>query len=100
MPSGFVNFGINPRSGVADWGFYLAPDAPRGSGSALGAAALAYAFRELKVRKVCGEAMADNERSVRFHLRLGFREEGRGQRVDGGVAREVIRFELLAEEFR
>ena len=39
-PTGFVKFGAKAAKKNAEWGFYIAPDAPRGSGSALGNASL------------------------------------------------------------
>lgn len=101
-PCGFVQFGPFERDGASPWGFYLAPDAPAGSGRLLGEAALDFAFDQLAVHKISGEALADNERSIRFHLRLGFREEGRflEQHFDGRQHRDVVRFGLLADDWR
>ena len=56
---GFVNTPLeNPDAQRATWGFYLDPLSPRGRGQALGHAALVYAFEELKLHKLCGEALA------------------------------------------
>jgi RimJ/RimL family protein N-acetyltransferase len=60
-----------------DWGFYVAPDAPKGSGTLLGQRALAFAFEEMQVHKLFGQVIAKNIASIRFHERLGFRHEGR-----------------------
>ena len=46
---GFVNITRTRCPDVADWGFYLAPDAPRGSGQELGTQALNYAFVQLSL---------------------------------------------------
>ncbi|MBF5058084.1 N-acetyltransferase GCN5 [Alcanivorax sp. 521-1] len=99
-PAGFVNL-TERGGGVADWGFYLAPDAPRGSGWELGKLALRRAFTSLGLSKVCGEALAYNERSIRFHVRLGFHEEGRlrEQHDDGDDRHDVICFGLLRREW-
>lgn len=72
VAQGFVNFHRVAAGGVADWGFYLAPDVPRGTGHLLGRTALNYAFAEIGLHKVCGQALAYNERSIRFHHKLGF----------------------------
>ena len=53
-PLGFVNFTRTRCREIADWGFYLAPEAPKGSGRKLGNSALNYAFFELALHKVCG----------------------------------------------
>lgn len=102
-PLGFVNLNVvDTAAGRADWGFYLAPEAPRGSGQGLGQCTLTYAFTTLKLHKLCGEVLADNTRSQRFHERLGFRREAthRDHFHDGNTYHDVIGFGLLAEEWR
>jgi UDP-4-amino-4,6-dideoxy-N-acetyl-beta-L-altrosamine N-acetyltransferase len=84
-PLGFVQFKPVSKGGIADWGFYARPDAPKGSGSKLGQAALAHAFEKLGLQKVCGQAIDSNVASIAFHQKLGFTEEGRlreQQRID------------------
>jgi UDP-4-amino-4,6-dideoxy-N-acetyl-beta-L-altrosamine N-acetyltransferase len=102
VPSGFVQFGPFDPAGAAPWGFYVAPGAAAGTGTALGAAALDFAFGELGLHKVSGEALAHNERSIRFHLRLGFNQEGRliARHFDGRDHHDVLRFGLLAVDWR
>lgn len=98
---GFVSFTRLASDGVADWGFYVAPDAPKGSGYQLGKAALDHAFGALRLHKVCGQALAFNERSIAYHLRLGFREEGvlRDQHFDGSRYHAIVCFGLLKDEW-
>ena len=100
VPAGFVSFALGDEAGVADWGFYLAPEAARGQGQALGAAALEFAFKELKLGKVCGEALEDNERSIKFHERLGFAREGVLRRAAAGQTVGIVRFGLAASAWR
>ena len=100
VPAGFVSFALGDQAGVADWGFYLAPDAARGQGQALGTAALEFAFKELKLSKVCGEALEDNERSIKFHERLGFAREGVLRRAAAGQSVGVVCFGLAASAWR
>lgn len=101
VPRGFVNISATRSASVADWGFYLAPDSGPGTGAALGAATLEYAFARLKLHKLCGEVIGYNARSIRFHERLGFSREGvlRDQYFDGEKYHNVIRFGLLAAEW-
>lgn len=101
IPLGYVNFKKTAVSAVADWGFYLATDAPKGTGSQLGTAALNYAFRQMKLHKVCGQALGYNEKSKGFHLRLGFKREGvlRQQYFNGKDYHDVECFGLLASEW-
>jgi len=101
QPLGFINIRkIVP--GVAEWGFYAAPEAPRGTGRKLGETALQYAFSQAGMHKVCGEALSYNERSIKFHLSLGFQQEGvlRAQHFDGRQHYDVLRFGLLASDWQ
>lgn len=101
VPMGFANITlVNTSARRAEWGFYLAPDAPRGSGQRLGRATLTYAFDTLGLHKLCGEALAFNTRSIRFHERLGFIREAtlRDHHFDGQAFHDVIGFGLLASD--
>ncbi|MCE8040705.1 UDP-4-amino-4,6-dideoxy-N-acetyl-beta-L-altrosamine N-acetyltransferase [Halomonas daqingensis] len=101
IPMGFANIAIvNATARRAEWGFYLAPDALRGSGHRLGRAVLAYAFETLCLHKLCGEALAFNTRSIRFHERLGFTREAtlRDHHFDGQSFHDVVGFGLLASD--
>ena len=73
---GYVQFSKVENGGVADWGFYVRPDAPKGTGRKLGVMALNHAFGSLKLHKVCGQAIASNQASIAFHQHLGFALEG------------------------
>jgi UDP-4-amino-4,6-dideoxy-N-acetyl-beta-L-altrosamine N-acetyltransferase len=100
-PMGFVQFSQKCGTPVADWGFYTAPMAPKGIGQRLGHAALNYAFQHINLHKVCGQALAFNEASIRFHNRMAFTQEGvlRDQHFDGEVYHDVICFGLLQSEW-
>lgn len=102
-PDGVIGFThIDTTSHKACWGFYAAPTAPRGTGTRLGSEALDYAFAELGLHKLNAEVIAGNLASVNFHLKLGFRQEGyfRAEHFDGAQYVDVVRFGLLAEEWR
>jgi RimJ/RimL family protein N-acetyltransferase len=62
---------------------------------------LAYFFRELRYQKVNVEVYAFNEPSLRLHLRLGFREEGRLRRMirTAGAYHDEIILGMTVEEF-
>jgi UDP-4-amino-4,6-dideoxy-N-acetyl-beta-L-altrosamine N-acetyltransferase len=101
-PLGFVQFNQVCQGGIADWGFYVRPDAPKGSGSKLGQAALAYAFKNLGLHKVCGQAIENNVTSIAFHQKLCFREEGRlreHQRI-ADQYHTLFLFGLLAKDWQ
>ena len=99
---GYVQFSQVSDGGIANWGFYVCPKAPKGTGIKLGAMALSHAFGPLKLQKVCGQAIGNNQASIAFHYRLGFvlervlRDE---QRIDGAY-HSVHCFGLLSKEWR
>lgn len=102
VPLGFINIHEFSAGGVADWGFYAAPDAPKGTGRKLGQTALHYAFIQAGLHKLCGQALAYNERSIKFHCSLGYQQEGilRDQHFDGQSYHDVVCFGLLATEWQ
>lgn len=101
-PFGYVQFNKVSQGGVADWGFYVGPYAVKGSGTKLGHAALNYAFTELGLHKICGQAIVGNEASIRFHQKLGFIQEGilRDQQSINDVYHSIICFGLHASEWQ
>lgn len=102
-PFGFVHIQLmDAEAQRAEWGFYLSPEAPRGSGLALGLAGLGYAFGTVGLHKLCGEALAGNMRSRRFHERLGFIQEAylRDHHFDGHTYHDVIGYGLLHSEWQ
>ncbi len=101
IPLGFVSIQRISSGGVADWGFYAAPEAPKGTGHALGQAAVRFAFEAIGLHKLCGRAFSFNERSIRLHLNLGFQHEGvlRQQHYDGQHYHDIVHFGLLAKEW-
>lgn len=98
---GFVQFKESNFKGVFDWGFYIAPYAPKGSGRKLGMAALDYAFNKEKLYKVCGQALQWNKPSISYHSYLGFKQEGvfQSQYFDGEVYHDLVCFGLLKDEW-
>ena len=60
------------------WGFYIGnTQAPKGSGLAMGYLAIDYVFNQIGVHKLCSEVLDYNEISRKYHMKLGFEEEGR-----------------------
>jgi UDP-4-amino-4,6-dideoxy-N-acetyl-beta-L-altrosamine N-acetyltransferase len=98
---GFVQFSNVMPGASADWGFYAAYEAPKGSGRKLGICALRFAFETLQLHKVCGQALRFNDASIRFHLSLGFQQEGvlREQQQINNVYHDLICFGLLSHEW-
>lgn len=99
---GFINLHETVTGESADWGFYAAPDAPKGTGRRLGAAALAYAFATLGLHKLSGQALVDNARSIALHEYLGFAREGvlRDHHLDGERHHDVMCFGLRVDDWR
>ena len=102
LAQGFINLHEIAAGGIADWGFYTAPNTPKGTGRRLGTCALNYAFIQLGLHKICGQVLAYNERSIQFHIRLGFQQEGilRDQHNDGEQYHDIVCFGLLASEWQ
>ncbi len=100
-PSGFVQLHERRGQGAGEWGFYAAPEAARGCGRLLGAAAIHHAFQVLGWHKLSGSTLASNERSIRMHLALGFQLEGRlrEHHFDGEERLDVCNFGLLRSEW-
>ena len=84
--------------GRCEWGFYLAPDCPRGQGhgGTLGQLALQYAFCRLNMREVHGQVLPHNAASLALHHKLGFRLE---DQTAGQNAQQALSFVLRAEDF-
>jgi UDP-4-amino-4,6-dideoxy-N-acetyl-beta-L-altrosamine N-acetyltransferase len=101
-PIGFVQFTPVFKGGVTNWGFYARPDAAKGSGRKLGQVALAHAFKELGLHKVCGQAIESNAVSIAFHQKMGFTEEGRlrDQHRIGDNYHTLFCFGLLAKDWQ
>lgn len=102
QPFGYVQFSNIVENGTADWGFFVKPGAPKGSGLILGKLALRFAFKLLKIHKVCGQAIAINTPSINFHLKLGFFQEGilREQTMIDDSYQSVYCFGLIHHEWQ
>jgi len=98
---GFVQFKKTHYPGVQDWGFFVSPDAPKGTGKKLGMAALSRAFKKDNLHKIRGEVLEGNQSSIGFHKSLGFLQEGvfRDHHFDGEVYHNIICFGLLKHDW-
>ena len=93
---------IDRQNGRCTWGFYLGEaGSPPGSGMAMGYQALEYIFENLCLRKLCGEVLASNIKSIEFHKKLGFTEEGRYLRhvLKNGRYEDVVAMALFNEDW-
>lgn len=100
-PIGLTQFKNISKDGTADWGFYLAPHAPKGSGTALAQTALNFAFANLHLHKVCGQVLATNHASIKFHGKWGFKLEGilREHLLLDNIRHDLHCFGLLKHEW-
>jgi UDP-4-amino-4,6-dideoxy-N-acetyl-beta-L-altrosamine N-acetyltransferase len=76
QPFGFMNLRVTPEHRRAEWGFYTSPGAPKGCGTKMAKATIAYAFDELKLNKLYGQVLPFNTSSISLHNKLGFKNEG------------------------
>ena len=101
-PAGYVRLDERgPGQRTGEWGFYVSPEAPRGTGRRMGAAAIAHVFSVLNWHRLAGWTLADNERSIKMHLALGFRQEGLFREFHrvGDTYLDVCCFGLLRSEW-
>ncbi|MFZ5957318.1 UDP-4-amino-4,6-dideoxy-N-acetyl-beta-L-altrosamine N-acetyltransferase [Pseudomonas knackmussii] len=101
-PLGHMNFARKSSGAIAEWGFYIAPNAPRGTGTKMGICALRHAFGVMQLKRVSAQILGYNERSIYLHRKLGFQQEGvlRSQHFDGESYHDIHCFGLLAHEWK
>lgn len=90
------------EGGLAIWAFYAGDVDLKGIGSMMEAAALEYAFNELKIRKLECEVLDFNMPVVRLHMKHGFRVEGvfrSGYEREGEVY-NIYRLGLLEKDWQ
>lgn len=102
-PVGVVNIVcIDRRNNRCHWGFYIGEhNAQRGAGSIMGYLAVEYVFGVLNIHKLCGEVLALNTKSIVFHKKLGFVEEGLLKRhvLKNGNYDDVVVMAIFKEDW-
>lgn len=99
---GFLQLQKKSRdSNVFEWGFYINPEAVRGTGTKMVQLALKKVFIEMQGIKVVGEVLAFNLPSIELHKKLGFKQEGflRQHHFMNGQYYDVNYFGLLKSEW-
>jgi len=93
---------ISLESDVYRWGFYISPDASRGTGTKMTQQALKLAFDVLNAQKIAGEVLGFNHASRSLHNKLGFREEGclKQHHYLNGQYHDLYCFGLLQSDYR
>jgi UDP-4-amino-4,6-dideoxy-N-acetyl-beta-L-altrosamine N-acetyltransferase len=96
QPAGLKSFSqIDRKNNRCHWGFYLGDtELPKGCGTVMGFLALEYIFETHGFHKVCAEAFAFNEGSIKYHERLGFVKEGCFAKhvLKNGIYEDIILF--------
>lgn len=101
VASGFVSFNLLQPGGTAEWGFYVAPESPKGIARIMGITSLQHAYNDLNLHKIMGYVLESNQKSIRYHLKLGFIQEGifREHFFNGKEFQNVIYFGALKNEW-
>ena len=102
VPFGFAQFKLSNCKTVADWGFYVDPSGPKGQGSYLGQAILSFGYETLRLHRVVGQVLNDNQSSIELHKRLGFTSEGilRSHHLTEQGYQDVHFFGLLSVDWK
>ena len=95
---------INHKDRHATFGIVIAHQDFQNKGLGPEAAKLIidYGFQQLNLRRVNSSAIAFNHRSIKMHLGLGFKEEGRARQkfFKNGNYHDELLFGLLREEWK
>jgi RimJ/RimL family protein N-acetyltransferase len=61
-----------------------------------------YGFQQLNLHRISSSAFAFNERSIKLHKKVGFREEGRLRQLmfKNGQYHDLVQFGILREEWK
>jgi len=97
-PDGVVGFTRYDKSRQsACWGFYLGEKRQSGDGLLLGIDGLDAAFSMLNLSKLNAEVLEGNEKSLAFHRRLGFVEEGplKNYHRENSTSKNLYRFVIF-----
>ena len=96
--------GINNKDHNATFGIAIGEKDcwSRGYGTEAARLIIDYGFRQLNLHRVSSLALSFNERSIRMHLKLGFKEEGRQREhlFRNGSYCDHVMFGLLRNEWK
>ena len=95
---------INPKDHNATFGIAVGNKQywSKGYGTEAAELIIRYGFEQLNLHRISSSAFSFNERSIRLHLKVGFKEEGRRREAvfkNGDYIDEVM-FGLLREEWK
>jgi RimJ/RimL family protein N-acetyltransferase len=95
---------INPKDHNATFGIAIGDKQfwSKGYGTEAARLIIRYGFEQLNLHRISSSAWFFNERSLRMHLKVGFREEGRRREnvYKNGAYHDEVMFGLLKEEWQ
>jgi RimJ/RimL family protein N-acetyltransferase len=95
---------ISPKDHNATFGIIIGEKDYWGRGYGVEAARLLinYGFQQLNLHRISSTAIAYNDRSIKLHKKLGFREEGRLRQAmfKNGQYHDRVEFGILGEEWK
>jgi RimJ/RimL family protein N-acetyltransferase len=95
--------GINPKDHGASFGITIGEKDYWGNGYGTEATRLIldYGFQQLNLHRISSSAFAFNERSIRLHKKVGFKEEGRRREAifKNGQFHDLVMFGILRGEW-
>jgi len=96
--------GINPKDHFATFGIAIGEKDywSKGYGTEAARLIIKYGFEQLNLHRISSSAFSFNERSLRLHRKVGFREEGRQREAQfkNGQYHDLVIFGLLREEWK
>jgi RimJ/RimL family protein N-acetyltransferase len=96
--------GISPKDHFATFGIAIGEKDywSKGYGTEAARLIIKYGFEQLNLHRISSTAYAFNERSLRLHKKVGFKEEGRQREAvfKNGKYQDVVVFGLLREEWK
>ena len=96
--------GISPKDHSAGFGIAIGERDYWGKGYGTEATRLIldYSFRQLNLHRIWSAAFAFNERSIKLHKSVGFREEGRQREAifKNGEFHDIVEFGILRDEWK
>lgn len=96
--------GINSKDNNATFGVVIGEQDywSKGYGTEAAKLVINYGFQQLNLHRIYSTAVAFNERSIKLHKKVGFREEGRLRQAmfKNGQYHDLVQFGILREEWR
>ena len=86
---GYMSFESTNHDKSCEWGFYVNPFLKQGKGLFLGFDAIEFCFRDLQKEEIIGNVLGSNEKSRRFHEKLGFSIGSTSKHADGILPSDI-----------